>query len=147
MKNILSEITEQEKNRILEMHKKSTSRFYLSEQSPNYKSIYTALKDAQEMDKNILVYLYSGSVDQNVINSMTIKSREEKNPPIVAATNNDDIINQVETSPVTRKDGNPFTLPAVFEISVSQNSQINNVVLNRTTEFISAPTNKPIAQN
>ena len=34
MKNILSEITEQEKNRILEMHKKSTSRFYLSEQNP-----------------------------------------------------------------------------------------------------------------
>ena len=31
MKNILSEITEQEKNRILEMHRKSTSRFYLSE--------------------------------------------------------------------------------------------------------------------
>ena len=31
MKNILSEITQQEKNRILEMHKKSTKRFYLSE--------------------------------------------------------------------------------------------------------------------
>ncbi len=34
MKNILSEITEQEKNRILEMHRKSTSRFYLNEQNP-----------------------------------------------------------------------------------------------------------------
>jgi hypothetical protein len=33
MKNILSEITEQEKNRILEMHRKSTSRFYLNEQN------------------------------------------------------------------------------------------------------------------
>ena len=32
MKNILSEITEQEKNRILEMHRKSTSRFYLNEE-------------------------------------------------------------------------------------------------------------------
>jgi len=31
MKNILSEITQQEKNRILEMHRKSTSRFYLNE--------------------------------------------------------------------------------------------------------------------
>lgn len=36
MKNILSEITQQEKNRILEMHKKSTKRFYLSEDiTPN----------------------------------------------------------------------------------------------------------------
>jgi hypothetical protein len=31
MKNILSEITKEEKNRILEMHKKSTEKFYLSE--------------------------------------------------------------------------------------------------------------------
>ena len=32
MKNILSEITEQEKNRILEMHRRSTSKHYLTEQ-------------------------------------------------------------------------------------------------------------------
>jgi hypothetical protein len=32
MKNILSEISQQEKNRILEMHKNSTKKFYLSEE-------------------------------------------------------------------------------------------------------------------
>jgi hypothetical protein len=32
MKNIISEITQEEKNRILEMHRKSTNRLYLSEE-------------------------------------------------------------------------------------------------------------------
>lgn len=53
MKNILSEITQEEKNRILEMHKTATSKFYLSEQpiSPETQSfINTTIKDQEIQD-------------------------------------------------------------------------------------------------
>lgn len=53
MKNILSEITQEEKNRILEMHKTATSKYYLSEQvvGPETQSlINTTIKDQEIQD-------------------------------------------------------------------------------------------------
>jgi hypothetical protein len=76
MKNILSEITKEEKNRILEMHKKSTEKFYLSEDiDPKTADSIKELNDFISKFKNKTISLYlPGDFSLPIISQFTISN-------------------------------------------------------------------------
>jgi hypothetical protein len=80
MKNILSEITQEEKNRILEMHKTATSKFYLNE-DVNMEDMASKIESATDEKQiyDIIKSSFPGESEEQIIKN--IESMEQSTKP------------------------------------------------------------------